>query len=101
MSDSDSDSSFDNISVCEEISQLIEQCQSIHTNIQNSVETLKNIESFVINHNNIIVTHNNLTEDFCELLKILHLNVLQDIENTNIHNFGQKLLEIIDNSCFH
>jgi hypothetical protein len=59
MSDAESDNSsttsFGDISVCEEIGQLIEQCESLHDHIHNSFQTLKNIHSLVENHNNINV----------------------------------------------
>jgi hypothetical protein len=105
MSDTSTDvssvTSFGDISVCEEIGQLIERCQEFHNHIHNSFETLKNIHSLVDNHNNIIVTHNEWTGDFYELLENLNTEALEGIKTTGQNNFTQKLLQVLDTCKFH
>jgi hypothetical protein len=109
MSDIESDNSsitssttsFGDISVCEEIGQLIERCEDLNNHIHNSFQTLETIHSIIKNNNNIMVTHNDLTVDFDDLLESLHSETIHNIKNDNTNNFGQKLLDIVNNSYFH
>lgn len=106
MSESDTSSvtssvtSFGDISVCEEIGQLIEQCQSLHEHIHNSFETLKNIHSLVENHNNINVTYNGVTMDLDTILEQIHKEALEDIQKTCRNTFGERLLNMLENATF-
>jgi hypothetical protein len=100
ITSSSSIDSFGEISVCEEIGQLIGRCEDIHENISNSLETLNNINSLIENHNNIIISYNDWTGDFDELLEKLHTETLENIKNGNTLTFGQKLLDTISNSQF-
>lgn len=99
--DASSVSSFGDISVCNEIGRLIENCQQLHDHIHNSFDTLKNIHSLVENHNNIIVTYNDWTGDFEELLELFHEEALNNIKNDKSSVFGQELLKMIDDTIFH
>jgi hypothetical protein len=107
MSDTDAETenssttSFGDISVCEEIGQLIEQCQSLHEYIHNSFNTLKNIHSLVENHNNITVTYNDWTGDFDELLELFHQEAINNIKDGKPNMFSQELLKMIDDTIFH
>lgn len=100
-SDSSSVTSFGDISVCQEIGQLIESCEGLHEYIKNSYETLKNICSLVENHNNITVTYNEWTGDFNELLELFHEEALTNIKNGKSSDFGQELLKMLDDTTFH
>jgi hypothetical protein len=103
MSTADSSSvtsSFDDISVCEEIGQLIERCEELHEHIHNSYETLQSIHSLVANQNNINVTHNGWTGDFEELLEVFHKEALTNISEGRDAEFGQKLLKMLDEAIF-
>lgn len=93
--------SFGDISVCEEIGQLIESCEGLHQNIQNSYETMMNIRSLVNNQNNITVTYNEWTGDFEELLELFHEEALTNIKNGKSSYFGQELLKMLDDTTFH
>jgi hypothetical protein len=98
--DASSVSSFGDISVCNEIGQLIENCQQLHDHIHTSFETLKNIHSLVEN-NNIIVSYDEWTGDFNELLEKIHTESLENIKNNGQINFGELLLERLDNIIFN
>jgi hypothetical protein len=106
MSESDTSSvtssttSFGDISVCEEIGQLIEQCQSLHEHIHNSFKTLKNIHSLVENHNNINITYNSVTIDLNTILEQIHKEALEDIQKTCRNTFGERLLNMLENATF-
>jgi hypothetical protein len=105
MSDSESDNSsttsFGGMSVCEEIGQLIENCQQLHDHIHNSFETLKGIQALVENHQNIIVTHNEWTGDFDELLEKLNQQALMRIKGNQPSDFGASLVKMLDETIFH
>lgn len=94
-------SSFGDISVCQEIGQLIENCEGLHQYIHNSFETLNNINSLVENHNNITVTYNEWTGDFDELLELFHEEALTNIKNGKSSDFGQELLKMLDDTTFN
>jgi len=93
--------SFGDISVCEEIGQLIEQCQSLHEHIHTSFKTLKNIHSLVENHNTINVTYNDWTGDFYELLELFHQDAMNNIKDGKSSMFSQELLKMLDDTVFH
>jgi hypothetical protein len=88
-SDNSSTTSFGDISVCQDIDQLIESCQQLQEHIDSSFETLKGIQVLVQNHQNIIVTHNGWTGDFDELLERFHQEALNKIKNGESYNFSE------------
>lgn len=94
-------SSFDDISVCDEIGQLIERCEDLQEQIHNSFETLQNIQSLVASHNNISVTYNEWTGDFEELLDVFHDEALKNINEGRPSDFGIKLLKMLEGVHFH
>jgi hypothetical protein len=101
MSETSSETSFGDISICEEIEELIEKCKEFHNHIHSCFETLENIQSlFLLNNNNINVTHNNWTGDFNELLQLFHQNALTKIKNGQPSIFGEELLKMLDNTTF-
>ena len=93
--------SFSDISVCEEIGQLINQCHQLHEHIHNSSITLENIKYLVENNNNIQVTYNGLECDFDEVIEVVHASSLKNIEENGTSNFSEKLLEALDSIVFH
>jgi hypothetical protein len=99
--DASSDTSFGDISICEEIGELIEKCEEFHNHIHSCFETLENIQSFFLLNNNINVTHNNWTGDFNELLQLFHQDALTKIKNGQPSSFGEELLKMLDNTTFH
>jgi hypothetical protein len=101
ITDISSVTSFGDISVCEEIGQLIEQCESLYQHIHNSSESLKNIHSLIENKNNIIVTYNEWTGDFDELLKLFHQDAINNIKDGNPNMFSHELLKMLNNTIFH
>jgi len=101
MSDTSSVTSFGDISVCEEISQLIDQCHLLHEHIYNSDITLENIKSLVKNNNNIKVTYNTLVCDFDNVLESIHISALKNIQEKGINNFSEKLIESLNNMTFN
>lgn len=104
MSTTDSSSvtsSFDDISVCEEIGQLIERCEDLQEQIHNSFETLQNIHSLVQNNNNINVTYNEWTGEFEELLEVFHDEAMKNINEGHPADFGIKLLKMLEVAEFH
>jgi hypothetical protein len=94
--DSESVSSFGDISVCDEIGQLIERCEELHEHIHNSFETLQTIQKLVQNQEIISVSYDGWTGDFGELLELTHLEALKEITEKGISNFGERLLDILD-----
>ena len=104
MSTADSSSvtsSFDDISVCEEIGQLIERCEDLQEQIHNSFETLQNIHSLIQSNNNINVTYNEWTGEFEELLKVFHDEAMKNINEGCAPDFGIKLLTMLEVAEFH
>lgn len=105
MSDTDIDSSsvisLGNISVFNEINDLIERCEELNEYINNSFTTINNIKSQIINHQNIIVTYNDLICDFDNVLQIFHLNALKKIDENKPNSFGNQILNELDKIYFH
>ena len=101
MSDTSSVTSFGDISVCEEISQLIDQCHLLHEHIYNADITLENIKSLVKNNNNIQVTYNALVCDFDNILESIHASSLKNIQEKGVNNFSEKLIEALNNMTFN
>jgi hypothetical protein len=105
MSDAESDNSsttsFGDISVCEEIGQLIQNCEHLEKQIHTSFDTLNNIQTLIKNHNNIIVTYNDWTGDFDELLELFHDEALTNIKNGKSSDFGKELVKMLDDTIFH
>lgn len=99
--DASSVTSFGDISVCQEIGELIQRCEELQEHIHTSYETLKNIHSLVENQNSIIVTYNEWTGDFDELLELFHNEALANIKNDKPSDFGQELLKMLDDTIFH
>lgn len=99
-SDTSSITSFGDISVCEEISELIERCQELHEYIHTSYETLTNIHSLVMSHNNINVTSNGITTDLDTILEQIHKEVIEDIEKTGNNTFAERLLSMLESATF-
>jgi hypothetical protein len=97
--DTSSVTSFEDISVCNEIDKLIEKCENLNNHIHTSYETLQNIQSLF--QNNFIVTYNEWTGDFDELLNNIHNKCLKTIKETGDCNFGDMLIDIINNSIFN
>ena len=93
--------SFGDISVCEEIGQLIERCEDLNNHIHNSFETLQNINSLIKTNTNITVTYNNLTCDFDEIIETFHNNALNNIKENGENSFSYILLKEIGNRYFH
>ncbi len=86
--------------ICEEISQLIEQCHTLHGHIHNSFETLYSIKQLIENHTNIMVTYNNSVVDFDDVLEELHLKALDNIAEKGYSNFGEQLLSTLDSMTY-
>jgi methyl-accepting chemotaxis protein len=99
VTSSDSDVSFSDSSVCDEIGQLLERCEELHEHIHNSFETLQNINTLVKNSTNIMVKYNDSIMDFDEVLEQVHKKVLGDIKEKGVNTFGERLVSTID-ICF-
>ena len=99
-SDSDSDSDSEDSSICNEIGQLINQCHQLHNYIDNSFETLHNMQ-YLITDTNINVLYNGSIFDFNELLENLHNEALEDIKGGTKNYFGQKLLDTLNTISFY
>lgn len=102
-SDASSDVSFDNISICDEIGQLIERCEELQDRIHNSFETLNNINELILNrqsYQNIMVSYNNHVVDFEEVLKEIHSKAIENIKELNSTSFGELILKELDNMVF-
>lgn len=92
---------FNEIAVCEEIGQLIERCEELEQEIDNSFQTLQNIQSLVKNSNNIRVTYNGSIIDLYEVFETIHTDILEDIKKGNSTNFGEKILKEVETMVFH
>lgn len=99
--DASSETSFGDISVCQEIGELIEKCEELQDCIHNSFEALNTIQSMMENHQSITVTYNEWSGDFEELLELFHNDALTNIKNGNPSNFGQELLKMLDDTIFN
>ena len=100
-SDSESNSESEDISICNEIGQLINQCHQLHNYIDNSFETLHNIKYLINTHTNINVLYNGSILDFDELLENLHKEALENIKGGIKNYFGQKLLDTLNTINFY
>jgi hypothetical protein len=89
-------SSYDNSSICDEIDQLIQTCEQLHSHIHNSFETLEGIQNMIESRNNITITYNGELCDFDEVLEKLHGEALENISVNGSNNFGEKLLKVLD-----
>lgn len=101
MSDASTVTSFGDISVCEEIGQLINRCQQLEHHIHTSYETLQSIHFLVENHKNIIITYNGWIGDFDELLEQFHNKALTSIKENGTNNFGESLLTALETIQFN
>jgi hypothetical protein len=94
-------SSLENLSVCDEIGELITKCEELHNHIHNSFETINNIKELIKSKDNINVTCNDdITCDFDNVLEELHLKALENIKEKNENNFGELLLDFIQSASF-
>jgi hypothetical protein len=103
MSDTDSDtlSISSNSSISNEINKILNSCEEIYTQINNSFETLENIETLIQNNKTIIISNENWSGDFDEILEIIHNESIQNIKENGSNIFGEKLLNILVNYKFH
>jgi len=92
---SDSETTFDGISICEELNDLIERCQEYHYHLHCAHETLAALEKLIDTHRNIIVSFDGWMGDFDELLEKLHKNALDNIVEKGENNFGKQLLNAL------
>jgi hypothetical protein len=93
--------SLSDISICNDIDDLIERCKYLSDHIHNSYESLKGIQYLIENHQNVIVSHNEWTGDFNEILEKCHNDTLENIKNGCATNFGNELLKMLDEIIFH
>jgi hypothetical protein len=87
-------------SVCDDIEELIDRCQDLHDHIHNTYETLQSIKSLIENHSSIMVTYRGWTGDFDELLERFHTNALTTIKEKSYTNFGEILLNALNDIEF-
>ncbi len=96
MSDCSSISSSDSdISVCNDIEQLIQQCEQLHEHINNSFNLLQNLSEMLETNNNITILNNGILINLSELLESLHMKALNDIKENKNNNFGYELLNYL------
>ncbi len=102
MSESDNSSvtSFDNISVCQEIGEFIERCEELHTLISNSDNTLNQLKNIIDSNANIKVVYNGVTSNLDELLEQLHQETLESIPTSDKNVFGERLVTMLNNATF-
>jgi hypothetical protein len=84
------------ITTSNEILEILERCNELHNHFHKSSKTIQDLHSLVDSHQNIIVKTNDWTGDFDELLEKLHIGALEDIKKRGVNNFGEKLLEVIE-----
>ena len=89
-------SMISNSSIFDEIDQLIQTCEQLHSHIHNSFETLQGIQDLIESRNNINITYNGELCDFDKLLEKLHGEALENISANGSNNFGGKLLKVLD-----
>ena len=95
---SDSEISVD--SVIEELNEIIERSEEISNQIQASIKTLDKIESLIASEKSVIVKYDEFNGDFNELIEVVHKGALENISENGVNNFGQMLLDIIENGQF-
>jgi hypothetical protein len=95
-SDNSSTTSFGDISVCEEIGQLIDQCHQLHEHIHNSFETLKNVTELLNNNTDIYIINNEVKYNLGELIESLHNKALNNIKEKGYSKFGNDLLQFLE-----
>jgi hypothetical protein len=102
MSESDSSSvtSFDNISVCQEIGEFIQRCEELHTLISNSADTLNQLKNIIDSNATIKVTYNDVTSNLEELLEQIHQETLESIPTSDKNIFGEILMTMLNNATF-
>ena len=102
MSESDNSSvtSFDNISVCQEIGEFIERCEELHTLISDSSDTLNQLKNMIDSNATIKVTYNGVTSNLDELLEQIHQETLENIPTSDKNVFGERLMTMLNNATF-
>jgi hypothetical protein len=98
--ESDSCSTYSNNSICEQIDNLIESCEKLHIHIHNSFDTVHTIKELIDSNININVVINNEIKDLDSILEELHNDAILKIKETGHSNFGEELLNIINNYEF-
>ena len=100
---SDTELSFDDdddISVLDEIENLLQKSEDLYTCISNSFQTLQNIQTQISNSQSICVRQGDWVGDFEEVLNTCHNNILNKIREGTECDFSDELLNIIDNYTF-
>lgn len=92
--------SYENLSICQEIDELIDNCNQLHERIYDSFETLHSIKELIDNNTNIIVVSNDRICDFDEILEELHATALESIDSCGKNTFGQSLLNFLETAKF-
>jgi hypothetical protein len=99
-SDNLSTSTFSNNSICDQIDNLIERCEQLHIHIHNSFDTIHTIKELVDTNLNINIVIDDKEKDLDIILEELHENAILKIKETGHSNFGEELLNIINNCDF-
>jgi hypothetical protein len=102
MSESDNSSvtTFDNISVCQEIGEFIQRCEELHTLISNSADTLNQLKNIIDSNATIKVTYNDVTSNLDEILEQIHQETLESIPTSDKNVFGERLMAMLNNATF-
>jgi hypothetical protein len=90
-----SDETADSSTVLNDIDEIIQRCQNITLQVNNSDKALNNVKSLmqIIN-----VSYRGAEGDFSELLDVLHDNAISNIKNGAPSNFTENLLEILEDA---
>ncbi len=83
-----------------EINQILKRCNELQSHFHESTKTIQELHTLVEKQKNITIKCDDWTCDFDELLERLHNSALEGIKEHGVSNFGEKLLEVLDNAVF-
>ncbi len=93
----------EDMSIYNDIDELIHKCENLHTHIEASFKTMESIQQFITQNNEttgIYITYNNCKCDFIEVINRIHNESTENIRNGQPITFGKSLLTILETVTF-
>ena len=79
-------------SLCDELAQLVTQCEALHLHHHTALDTLYRIHRLLEEQNGIAVHYQCEDRDFGDVLEDLHASALEEIDQGGSVHFGETLL---------
>ena len=93
--DSD-DSSYSDISICEELTTLVLQCESIHLHHDTIIERLGSLHSKITKQPSIVLYNEEGECTLESILEMVHAETLKEIGQGKDVSFGRRLMETLE-----